>query len=364
VRAAVVVAPLAVSLAVTQVAAAALWRRPGWLGLLAFGAQVVVVGLASSLLAGRAARRALPLAALLELALVFPDRAPRRFGVALRAGTLRQLRQELAALREGGPPLDGQAAAEKLVTLVTALSHHDRLTRGHTERVRAYAEVIGQSMGLPPADREKLNWAAMVHDVGKLMVPPELLNKDGPPTDEEWQVLQQHPAEGGRLVEPLAGWLGDWRLAASQHHERWGGGGYPLGLAGTDISLAGRIVAVADAYDVITSKRSYKALHEQPPQAMADEDQRAGSKTIKLQLVECIDCSVIQRHGGTLPGTRTHGIAKRPDPNSRQFLAKPFRPERVHITLWVPGIYRITVQPVNENHVSAPVWIVTAGYLQ
>ena len=89
-------------------------------------------------------------------------------------------------------------------------------------------------------------------------MPTEILTKPGRPTDPEWEVLRRHPEYGDALVAPLRGWLTDWADAVAQHHERWDGQGYPRGLAGEEISLAARIVAVADAFDVITSVRSYK----------------------------------------------------------------------------------------------------------
>lgn len=257
VRACVFVAPLVVSVAVTRIASPGFWHPAGWTGLAAYVAQGAVVGGAAALLAGRAARTFLPLASLLNLTLVFPDQAPSRFGTALRSGTINQLKRSLAK-GELDWPASEQEAAELLVALVTELGRHERLTRGHTERVRAITNLIGEELGLSEHDRELLHWGAMAHDLGKLTVPAEILNKNGKPSDEEWATLKGHPEAGGRMLEPLAGWLGDWRLAASQHHERWDGTGYPAGLAGTEISLAGRIVAVADAYDVITSSRSYK----------------------------------------------------------------------------------------------------------
>lgn len=114
-------------------------------------------------------------------------------------------------------------------------------------------------MGLSNADLNGLRWGALLHDVGKLHVPAEILTKPEKPTAEEWEILRRHPTAAIGLLAPLKDWLGDWLLAASEHHERWDGTGYPQGTAGTDISIAGRIVAVADAYDVITSRRSYKA---------------------------------------------------------------------------------------------------------
>jgi hypothetical protein len=256
-RVSVYLAPILVSFLVTRFASAGFWHPAGWVGLGAYLAQGAVVGTAAALLTGRSVRRLLPLASMFNMTLVFPDRAPSRFGVALKTGTVTQLRRQLAN-SEISWPSDDQEAAELLVAMVSALGRHDRLTRGHTERVRAFADLIGEELGLAAADRELLHWGATVHDVGKLTVPPEILNKDGRPTEAEWAILQSHPEAGGRILEPLAGWLGDWRLAASQHHERWDGNGYPAGLSGHQISLAGRIVAVADAFDVITSHRSYK----------------------------------------------------------------------------------------------------------
>lgn len=248
------VVPILASFAVTRFVSRVLWHPPGWDGLALFVVQVAVVGSAAAVLSERAIRRVLPLAMLLNMTLVFPDRAPSRFGVALRSGSLKKLQASL----DDGLSRDHQAAAERLVGMVTTLGRHERLTRGHTERVRAYSDLIGEQLGLSVEDRHKLSWAAMIHDIGKLTVPAEVLNIPGRPNDEQWAQLKHHPVAGGELVQPLAGWLGQWRLAASQHHERWDGTGYPDGVAGADISLAGRIVAVADAYDVITSNRSYK----------------------------------------------------------------------------------------------------------
>ena len=224
---------------------------------IAWWAGLSVAATAALLVAGRLSRRLLPLAALMRLSLVFPDSAPSRFRTALRTGTVATLEERLAAARRGETERTPVAAAQLLLELVAHLDDHDPLTRGHSERVRGYAQSIGRELGLDRRELDLLNWAALLHDVGKLEVPHEILAKPGKPTEEEWEILRAHPAFGAELAAPLREWLGAWSAAIDQHHERWDGTGYPHGLAADEISLAGRIVAVADVFDVITSARSY-----------------------------------------------------------------------------------------------------------
>jgi hypothetical protein len=204
------------------------------------------------------ARRLLPLAMMLRLSLVFPDHAPSRFSSALRSGSGRALERAVERATTQQEFATSQSTAELVLDLLGALSKHDRLTRGHCERVRAYADLIGQQMGLDPESQAKLHWAALLHDVGKLDVPAEILNKKGRLNDDEWRIIRGHPGGSDKWLVRVEPWLGEWALAASQHHERYDGDGYPNGLKGDEISLAGRIVAVADAFDVMTAARSYK----------------------------------------------------------------------------------------------------------
>ena len=251
--------PVALSLAFVHVATSisspptgSLWVFLLWWLLISVGATAVVSCIYAF------SRRLLPLGALLELSLVFPDATPSRFQLALRTGTVESLEERLRLMREAKVAPTAQEAAEILLRLVGALSVHDRITRGHAERVRAYSYMLGKQLGLADDELDRLNWAALLHDIGKLEVSEEILNKPGKPTDEEWKSLRRHPLYGETLVEPMREWLGEWIEAVGHHHERWDGRGYPRGLAGEAISRAGRIVAITDAFDVITSARSYK----------------------------------------------------------------------------------------------------------
>lgn len=221
---------------------------------------VVVIGgsLITLVVFERAARRLLPMAALLNISLLFPDKAPARFAVARKTGSPTQLRAQLERADAAGRQDDAKGM-QAVIELVLALSVHDKATRGHSERVRVFTDMIADELKLDEVDKAKLRWAALLHDVGKLEIAPTLLNKPGTPTDAEWVVIQRHPADGARLVGPLLAWLGESGRAVIEHHERWDGTGYPRHLKGTEISLAARIVSVADVYEVMTSPRPYKA---------------------------------------------------------------------------------------------------------
>jgi hypothetical protein len=259
IRVLVYAAPVALSLGIVRLVISWAQAPTGSLWMfLAWWLAVSLVATAVVSLAYALTRRLLPLGALLQLSLVFPDQAPSRFQLALSTGTVESLIERLEALRGEPGAASTQEAAQILVRLAAALSVHDSITRGHAERVRAYSALLGTQLRLSKDELEKLNWAALLHDVGKLGVSREILNKPSAPTDEEWEALRQHPELGARLVEPLRGWLGGWLDAVGQHHERWDGKGYPLRLAGEAISPAARIVAIADAFDVMTSRRTYK----------------------------------------------------------------------------------------------------------
>ena len=236
-----------------------LWSQPsGFWAVFAWFLTLVAVAVAVVLVVQRFTRRFLPLAWLFSLTLAFPDRTPSRMVTARRAASRRARRKALHKLGEDGLGRDAGEASEAALVLVAALGAHDKRTRGHSERTRTLADLLAKEAGLSDEDRDKLRWGALLHDIGKLAVPGAILNKPDRPDEEEWATLRRHPEEGAHLVEPLVTWLGPWAGAVGHHHERWDGHGYPQGLAGEEISLGGRILAIADAYEVMTAARAYK----------------------------------------------------------------------------------------------------------
>lgn len=257
-RTAVIVVPAVAGIAAGAVVSKVLPRVTGFGPTVLSFAAVSVAMLVTIMVLERAGRRLLPLAALLNLSLLFPDRAPKRFAIARRVGKPRDLQRQLQAARDHGVVGGEVAYMQMVLELVAALSVHDRQTRGHSERVRVFADLIADEMNLSAGDRARLRWASLLHDIGKLVVPSEILSKPAALNDAEQTAVRRHPEEGERLIGPLRAWLGEWGNAVVQHHERFDGKGYPHGLASEQISLAGRIVAVADSYEVMTAVRPYR----------------------------------------------------------------------------------------------------------
>ncbi len=166
-------------------------------------------------------------------------------------------------------------------SLSSAIDEKDSYTLGHSNRVTTYAVELGKRMNLSEEKLGILQLAAILHDVGKIGVPEEILKKPGKLTNEEWADIKQHPDKGVHIVEPMVETKGtmaafginlvnpkehikDIIVGIKYHHERFDGHGYPAGLTNTNIPLISRIIAVADAYDAMTSKRSYRdALSEE-----------------------------------------------------------------------------------------------------
>jgi HD-GYP domain-containing protein (c-di-GMP phosphodiesterase class II) len=141
--------------------------------------------------------------------------------------------------------------------LIKALEAKDFYTRGHSQRVTMYSVAIGKSMDLAEKQTELLRQAAVLHDLGKIGVREEILNKPGKLTEEEFKEITLHPEVAIRILEPIP-FFRPLLPAILHHHERFDGRGYPRGLAGNDVPLESRIMAIADTFDAMTSTRAYR----------------------------------------------------------------------------------------------------------
>lgn len=262
VRALTLLVPVGAGVVIAMAAGSALPAPTTTLGRAVWWALVLGSSTGAALLADRLARRLLPLAVLLKLTLVFPDRAPSRYVLARAAGNTRLLERRVREARERGLGSDPAHAAEMVLMLVAALSAHDRRTRGHSERVRAFVDLLEDELHMPSDARSRLRWAALLHDIGKLQVEAEVLNKREQLDDDEWKTIHAHPEAGARLAGPLLPWLGEWGRAIVDHHERFDGTGYPNGISGEEISVAGRITAIADSFETMTARPRVQEAHE------------------------------------------------------------------------------------------------------
>jgi HD-GYP domain-containing protein (c-di-GMP phosphodiesterase class II) len=149
------------------------------------------------------------------------------------------------------------AIFQSLLGLANALEAKDAYTRGHSERVASLARRLALAAGVAPAGADVIAQAGLLHDLGKIGIPEQVLRKAGPLTAEEWEVMRRHPIVGAQIVAPLE-FFADGAIIVRHHHERHDGSGYPDGLRGELIPLGARIVAVADVYDALTSARPYR----------------------------------------------------------------------------------------------------------
>ncbi|MBR5372690.1 MAG: HD domain-containing protein [Oscillospiraceae bacterium] len=176
-------------------------------------------------------------------------------------------RREIEVLREeqGRFKLLFTQTAEALASAIDA---KDKYTHGHSRRVAEYSEQIARSAGMPEESVEQVYFAALLHDVGKIGIADQIINKEGKLTDAEFAEIKKHPEIGDQILSSISGspYLS---LGAKYHHERYDGRGYPHRLKGDDIPAIARIIAVADAYDAMTSKRSYRA--PMPQQLVREE---------------------------------------------------------------------------------------------
>lgn len=144
-----------------------------------------------------------------------------------------------------------------IMALANSIEARDKYTRGHTERVWSFATTIASELGWPPAKKLELRMGAILHDIGKIAVPDRILNKQGPLTTEEFEVMKRHPVQGAKIIEGIP-FLEPALPYILYHHERYDGKGYPYGLTREEVPIQGRLLAVGDALDAVSSDRPYR----------------------------------------------------------------------------------------------------------
>jgi len=167
--------------------------------------------------------------------------------------------------------------AQIINAMVKVIENADPYTKGHSERVAAYCQAIGKAMGLKPIELNELHLIAMLHDLGKQSIPPEILRKKGKLTDDEYPLVKKHSEKGAEMLSGISLFSPNRLRAISEHHERWDGRGYPKGLAGDQIDPWARIIAVADAFDAMTTDRPYRPTID-PMSALVELQRNAGTQ--------------------------------------------------------------------------------------
>ena len=163
-----------------------------------------------------------------------------------------------------------------MAALMETIEAKDNYTRGHTERVTQIATDLAAAVGIGGSRLQDIRRAATLHDIGKIAVPDAIILKAGRLTEEEFRVVREHPARADRILHPLKH-LGNARMIVRGHHERWDGKGYPDGLTAQEIPFGARILALADAYDAMTSTRTYRMAMD-PAAALREIERSAASQ--------------------------------------------------------------------------------------
>ena len=173
-------------------------------------------------------------------------------------GELYDLRQNLQFEVERQTERAEHLSSQALKTLAVTIDAKDKYTNGHSVRVAEYARELVKRSGGSPKEQEEIYRIGLLHDIGKIGVPDGIINKPSSLTKEEFEVIKSHPVIGAEILKNISMDMPDIEVGARWHHERYAGGGYPDGLQGENIPKVARIISVADAYDAMTSKRSYR----------------------------------------------------------------------------------------------------------
>jgi putative two-component system response regulator len=205
-----------------------------------------------------------------------------------RTVSLRQALEHMAEAQR----LAYQAQLETVERLAILAEYKDKVTGRHIQRMSEYCAVIARGLNLPASDVELILHGSRMHDVGKVAVPDAILRKPGRLDPAEWQVMRTHSAIGSAILDNSSSKILDaGRVIALHHHERWDGHGYPNGLVGTNIPLWGRICAVGDVFDAVTSERPYKPAfpNEEALQLLKEGRGRHFDPRVVDVFFECLD---------------------------------------------------------------------------
>lgn len=152
--------------------------------------------------------------------------------------------------------LVNQAYLETVTVLANTIEGRDPYTHGHVDRVMSYAKLLATTIGWPHDQVRLLEFGALLHDIGKIIVPDQVLKKPDKLDPEEWHLMRQHPVAGAKILEDISH-LREIIPYVLYHHEQWDGKGYPHGLAGRDIPIQARVMKLVDVYDALTTTRPY-----------------------------------------------------------------------------------------------------------